>query len=108
MKLWVDAQLPPAICEWLTAEFNLEAVPVRSMGLRDADDPDIFDAARTAGAVIMSKDADFVELVTRLGPPPQVIWVTCGNTTNAALRIFLQQTLAQGLAARGNNRVTVG
>jgi len=29
---------------------------------------------------------DFVDLVTRLGPPPQVPWVTCGNVTNRRLR----------------------
>jgi Domain of unknown function (DUF5615) len=34
----------------------------------------------------MSKDEDFRSLVERLGPPPQVLWVTCGNTSNARLR----------------------
>ena len=25
-------------------------------------------------------------LLERLGPPPQVLWVTCGNTSDARLR----------------------
>ena len=97
MRLWVDAQLPPGLCRWLHSEYGLETVAVRTLGLRDAEDSAIFDAAREAGAVIMSKDADFAELVHRNGPPPQVLWVTCGNTTNRALRQFLARTLDEGL-----------
>lgn len=37
----------------------------------------------------MTKDADFVRLLESLGPPPQVIWITCGNTSNAHLRNLL-------------------
>jgi Uncharacterized protein conserved in bacteria len=35
------------------------------LGLRDAEDIEIFNAARSPGTVIVSKDRDFVELVTR-------------------------------------------
>jgi len=70
---------------------------VRDLGFRDAADEEIFAAAREAGVVVMSKDRDFPDLVLRLGPPPTVLWVTCGNTTNRALRAFLQATLPQGL-----------
>jgi hypothetical protein len=45
----------------------------------------IFFAARDAGAIVMSKDKDFAQLVLHHGPPPQVIWITCGNTSNARL-----------------------
>ena len=36
--------------------------------------------------VIISEDSDFVDLVLRLGTPPQVLWVTCGNLSNRRLR----------------------
>jgi len=97
VKLWVDAQLPPGICAWIEAEFNVEATAVRDLGLRDATDSEIFAAAREVGSVIVSKDSDFARFVTRLGAPPQVLWVTCGNTTNTALRAFLAATLPGGL-----------
>lgn len=86
MILWLDAQLPPALAVWLRSNFGITAVPLRDIGLRDADDLAIFEAARDAGATIVSKDADFVEIVQRLGPPPQLIWVTCGNVTNERLQ----------------------
>jgi predicted nuclease of predicted toxin-antitoxin system len=85
MKVWVDAQMSPAVASWLQATFKVEAVAVRDLGLRDADDRKIFGAAREAGAVVVTKDADFVRILEQLGPPPQVVWVTCGNTSNAQL-----------------------
>ena len=93
MKIWVDAQLPPAIAHWISENFNVEAVAVRDLNLREATDLEIFAAARNGSAIVMTKDSDFVELVTARGTPPQVIWLTCGNTTNARLREILAQAL---------------
>ena len=33
--------------------------------------------------------AEFVTIYERLGDPPQIGWLTCGNTTNAWLRLIL-------------------
>jgi len=41
----------------------------------------------------MTKDRDFVEMLQRLGPPPRVLWGTCGNTSNARLREILSSAL---------------
>jgi predicted nuclease of predicted toxin-antitoxin system len=87
--VWTDAQLSPALAPWLRATFGIEAVPLRDLGLRDAEDAAIFAAARAAGATVLTKDSDFVALVARLGPPPQIVWLTCGNTSNVALRELL-------------------
>lgn len=86
MKFWVDAQLPPQLATWLGAEFGVEARSLRELGLRDAADLDIFQQARQRGIVLISKDSDFVDLVSRFGPPPQLLWVTCGNVTNRRLQ----------------------
>jgi predicted nuclease of predicted toxin-antitoxin system len=91
--LWLDAQLSPAVAVWLRMRFELDAHAVRDLGLRDAEDSDIFAAARNAGAVVMTKDADFVELLQRHGAPPQVIWLRSGNTSNARLKLLLVQAL---------------
>jgi predicted nuclease of predicted toxin-antitoxin system len=98
MIVWLDAQLPPSAAAWITATFGIEAHAVRDLGLRDAQDPSIFQAARAAMAVVMTKGADFVEMVRRLGPPPQVLWVTCGNTSNARLRDILSRALPAAVA----------
>lgn len=67
------------------------------LALRDADDPTIFAAARAANAVVMTKDRDFVDLLHRLGAPPQVLWITAGNTSNTCLRGILSAALPQAL-----------
>ena len=95
--IWVDAQLPPQLAAWLRTTLHHDAHAVRELGLREADDRIIFDAARKARATVISKDVDFVELVSRLGSPPKLIWITCGNVSNEALRALLTTRLAQAL-----------
>lgn len=97
MKIWIDAQLSPAIANWINIEFDYDAVAIRDLGLRDAEDPEIFDSARRAEAVVMTKDRDFLILLDRFGPPPQVIWLTCGNTSNGALRRILRARLIDAM-----------
>ena len=93
MKLWLDAQLSPAMASWIVEHFAIEAVPVRDVGLRDASDVEIFKAAKRAGVTLMTKDSDFSHLIERLGSPPQIIWLSCGNTSNERLREIFQKTL---------------
>jgi predicted nuclease of predicted toxin-antitoxin system len=78
----------------------MEALPVRDLRLRDASDEEILAAARQAGAIIMTKDRDFVTLALRQPPPPHVIWITCGNTSNARMRLLLTKVLSGALLDR--------
>jgi predicted nuclease of predicted toxin-antitoxin system len=93
----VDAQLAPALAPWIAERFGIEARAVRDLSLRHAKDHEIYRAAREADAIVMTKDADFVGLLERLGPPPRVAWVTCGNTSNEHLRGVLQDALPAAL-----------
>jgi predicted nuclease of predicted toxin-antitoxin system len=70
---------------------------LRDLGLRDAEDPEVFEAAKSQGIILMTKDSDFVDLVDRLESPPQIIWLTCGNTSNARLKKILSSTLSDAL-----------
>ena len=97
MIIWLDAQLPPSVAAWIRTTFGIDAQAVRDLGLRDANDPAIFQAARAAEAVVMTKDSDFVEMLKRLGPPPKVLWVTCGNSSNAKLREILTRDLPSAI-----------
>lgn len=97
MTLWIDAQMPPAIAAWIGNNFAVNAIAIRDLGLRGAEDKEIFEAARRENAIVMTKDSDFVVLLDKLGAPPQVIWVTCGNTSNARLKEILTNTLTKAL-----------
>ena len=109
MTIWLDAQLPPSIAAWVRATIGIECHAVRELGLRDAKDASIFRAARDAGAVVLTKDKDF-ELLRRLGPPPKVLWLTCGNTSNDRLREILANVLraAVQLLGQGESLVEIG
>ena len=73
------------MARWLNQQFGVDAVAVRDLGMLQAKDGDIF-KARAAGAVVVTKDRDFVALLEAHGSPPQVVWITCGNTSNARLQ----------------------
>jgi len=93
-EIWIDAQLSPALAAWINRNYDkIEAQSVRAVGLRDAEDEEIFQAARKANVIMMSKDSDFLNLLDRYGPPPRVIWVTCGNTSNRRMREILGKML---------------
>jgi predicted nuclease of predicted toxin-antitoxin system len=89
--------MSPAIAAWINSNYAVSAVAIRDLRLRDAEDKEIFEAARQEQAVVMTKDSDFVLLLNKLGPPPQVILVTCGNTSNARLKEILTSTLPKAL-----------
>jgi predicted nuclease of predicted toxin-antitoxin system len=110
MKIWVDAQLSPAIAVWITENFEqLEAVAIRDVGMRDAEDTVIYFSAKDANVTVMTKDSDFIELQKRHGVPPKVIWVTCGNTSNASLKKILVANLQKAveLLEGGENVVEI-
>ena len=83
MKFIVDAQLPPALAVWLRNKGH-EAVAVREIGLREADDRVIWAFAGQAEMIIVTKDGDFVRLALD-GDGSRVLWVRTGNLINRIL-----------------------
>ena len=98
MTIWVDAQLSPRTARWIAANFPVAATALRDLGLRDSSDEDFFAAARAANAIVLTKDGDFVRLLEQQGSPPKVLWLTCGNTFEAALQQILSGHLSTALA----------
>jgi predicted nuclease of predicted toxin-antitoxin system len=107
MIIWIDAHLSPAIAAWITSTLGIPAVALRDLGLRDAEDPEIFEAAKAEGVVLMTKDSDFVDLANRFGAPPKIIWLRCGNTSNAQLQNILRSTLLDSLELLRSGEVLV-
>ncbi len=72
MIFWLNAQLPLNLAKWLTETFGVKAVTLQELGLQDAEDSEIFNAAPANGSdtVFVTKDRDFVDLVVCLGSPP--------------------------------------
>jgi len=87
-----------------------EAVACRDLGLRDADDNDIWQFAIAGGWCVVTKDEDFAarQLTVANGPP--VIWLRIGNSTNPTLFQWLQPLWPDVIAElrRGQTLVEVG
>ena len=92
MKFLIDAQLPPALSRWL-AERGHEASHVADRGMTGASDAAIASAAETEGAILVTKDEDFVAL--RLPDRFGLLWLRVGNATNAALFAWLEPRWSQ-------------
>jgi hypothetical protein len=60
VTIWIDAQFSPRMARWIEETFEVGCRHVRDIGLREAEDPEIYRQARDAGAVVMTKDEDFV------------------------------------------------
>ena len=86
---WLDAHLSPSVAKWLQQTYNVEAASLRFNGLLVADDIDIFNAAKQSNVILISKDRDMMKLIEKFGSPPKLIWLTCGNTSNKALKIVI-------------------
>ena len=84
MRFLVDAQLPPTLAGWLR-ELGHEADHVLDLGMLDAPDQDVWTIAASSGAVIVTKDRDFVEWAVARDPAPQVLWLRMGNIGNISL-----------------------
>ena len=110
MTLWLDAQLSPRIARWLPDAFQVEAFPIRQLNLREAEDEEIFFAARKANAVVITRDSDFVDLQERHGSPPKIIWLTCGNTSEESLKKILSAKFSEAfqLLNSGDDLVEIG
>ncbi|MFB9842041.1 DUF5615 family PIN-like protein [Mucilaginibacter ginsenosidivorans] len=108
MTIWINAQISPFIALWINSNFpNLSAQSLRSLGLRDAKDDEVFQEARKANVTLMSKDQDFVRLIGLHGIPPKLIWITCGNTSNAALCEILYTALPKAVEMLNSNENVV-
>jgi predicted nuclease of predicted toxin-antitoxin system len=108
MTFWLDANLDPTLAAWLGSRYKVLAQHVREIGMERATDRELFDAARSRDAVvIVSKDSDFVDLVTLLGKPPQVLRLACGNLSTPAMHVLLGKSFGDALKLLENGEAWV-
>jgi predicted nuclease of predicted toxin-antitoxin system len=89
MKLLFDQNLSFKLCRLLNDLFP-DSSQVRLLGLERADDRAIWDYAKANGFVLITFDADFVEMAALLGPPPKIIRLRCGNQPTAIIEEILR------------------
>jgi predicted nuclease of predicted toxin-antitoxin system len=91
-EIWLDTNISPAIAKWMNEETGFLVKSSYSLSLHHLTDLDIYTRAREQGnGILLSKDADFPELISRLGSPPKLISLKIGNCDNRTLWDFLGQ-----------------
>jgi predicted nuclease of predicted toxin-antitoxin system len=98
---------PPSSCCSLLA--GHEAHHVVDVGLRDADDAQVWGYAVGEGTAILTKDEDFAARRLREPHGPTIIWLRVGNCSRAALAGWLKPLLAsiEVLVAAGERVIEV-
>ncbi len=74
MSLLLDENLSPRLTVRLASLFP-GVIHVRDVGLKQADDREIWDWARENDRTVVTTDADFVELVKLKGSPPKLVHI---------------------------------
>jgi predicted nuclease of predicted toxin-antitoxin system len=97
MKFWLNANLSPKLARWIESSGLHECKTIKELGLLNENDRVIFEKARQEKVVVITKDSDFREMVLRLGSPPQVLWITTGNTSTSFLIEVFEGTLPKAI-----------
>jgi predicted nuclease of predicted toxin-antitoxin system len=89
MRLLFDNNLSDRLPAILAVEFP-KSLHVRHIGLKSADDSEIWEFAANQGLAIVSKDSDFQQRAMLYGAPPKVVWLRVGNCATARIVSLLQ------------------
>lgn len=90
MKLLFDQNVSLRLAR-LLADIYPDSLHIREVGLRDADDTEIWDYAKINGFTIVSKDSDFQQRSLLYGHPPKFIWLRVGNCPVQVIEVLLRK-----------------
>ena len=80
MKLLFDQNLSPRLVNRL-ADIYPNSNHLYNLGLDTVEDSIVWQYAHDNDFIVVTKDADFSELISVRGFPPKVIWIRLGNCT---------------------------
>lgn len=108
MRFLIDAQLPPALARWLSAQ-GYQADHVADFGLAAAADHAVWSHALAIDAVIVTKDADFAQRRIAEENGPAVVWLRLHNPRRRDLLKAMESILPSLLAAlaRGETLIEI-
>lgn len=108
IELWLDMQLSPALAKWIESEYSIRAISSYSLFSKDEKDEVIFLHAKNKGNVILlSKDYDYVDLLSRFQSPPKLIRLSMGNCPNSQMKIILRKALMPAINELLKTKTTI-
>ncbi|MFN8864788.1 MAG: DUF5615 family PIN-like protein [Flavobacteriales bacterium] len=97
MKLLFDQNISHRILALVLNDYP-DSASVKSLGMINAMDREIWEFARLNGFVIVTQDSDFNDLLALFGVPPKVIWIRTGNLSTEKLFTILHERKGEILA----------
>ena len=89
-EIWLDNHISPIIAKWMSEATGWTVKSSYILQLHFKEDMQIYEEAKNYGKVIiLSKDSDLHEIITRLGAPPKLINLKIGNCDNKVLWNFI-------------------
>jgi predicted nuclease of predicted toxin-antitoxin system len=90
VKLLFDQNLSHKLAPRL-ADLFPDSTHVREVGLKEAEDPTVWEYAKQQNFMIVSKDSDFHQRSFVFGFPPKVVWIRLGNCTTADVEFVIRK-----------------
>lgn len=90
MKLLFDQNLSPQLTQKL-ADIFPDSIHIRSLGMTEATDTEIWNYAKANDYVIVSKDSDFQQRSLLYGHPPKFVWLRVGNSSVKTIEELLRK-----------------
>jgi predicted nuclease of predicted toxin-antitoxin system len=90
MKLLFDENLSHTLARRLNDLFP-DSRHVREIGLKAANDSEVWEYAKNNDLIIISKDGDMHDRSLLFGFPPKVIWVRLGNCSTSEVETLLRR-----------------
>ena len=107
-EIWIDTNISPIIAKWTAELTGLVVKSSYSLSLHYLTDKEIYEKAKKQGRVILiSKDADFPEIINRLGAPPKLINIKIGNMGSRQLWERIQAGVVEGIKILINSDVAI-
>jgi predicted nuclease of predicted toxin-antitoxin system len=107
-EVWLDTNISPAIAKWMADYTGLTVKSAYILSLNQLSDLEVYSKAKASGRIIIiSKDSDFPELISRLGSPPKLIFLKIGNCSNRSLWNFLTQHIQDAISILANSDIDI-
>jgi predicted nuclease of predicted toxin-antitoxin system len=90
MKLLFDHNLSPSLIQRLH-DLYPDSDHLFRLNLDQVPDSQVWDFAKQAGFMIVTKDADFSDLCLIRGFPPKIVWIRRGNCKTSDIEFILRQ-----------------
>jgi len=97
-EIWLDNHISPIVAKWLKDKTSLEVKSSYILQLYNLKDIEIYLKAKKAGKIILvSKDSDLDEIISKSGSPPKLISLKIPNCDNKILFSILERNLDRAI-----------